>query len=49
MVTFLAGVWGMNFEHMPELALPYGYALAWTSFLLVGGVLAYVFKRRGWW
>lgn len=48
-LTFLAGVWGMNFENMPELASPYGYALAWGSFLLVGGLLAYTFKRRGWW
>lgn len=48
-LTFLAGVWGMNFEHMPELRLPYGYALAWSSFLVVGGLLAYFFKRRGWW
>lgn len=48
-LTFLAGVWGMNFEHMPELVLPYGYALAWASFLVVGALLAYYFKRRGWW
>lgn len=48
-LTFLAGVWGMNFHHMPELNWVFGYPLAWTVFLLVGGVLAYVFKRRGWW
>ncbi|MDO4245361.1 MAG: magnesium transporter CorA family protein [Deinococcus sp.] len=48
-LTFLAGVWGMNFEHMPELKLPYGYALAWASFVGVGALLAYFFKRRGWW
>lgn len=48
-LTFLAGVWGMNFRHMPELESPYGYALAWLSFLVVGGLLAYSFKRRGWW
>ncbi|MBB5378829.1 magnesium transporter [Deinococcus metalli] len=48
-LTFLAGVWGMNFQHMPELAWPYGYALAWASFLLIGGLLALYFKRRGWW
>lgn len=48
-LTFLAGVWGMNFEHMPELAQPWGYALAWGSFLLIGSLLAYYFKRRGWW
>lgn len=48
-LTFLAGVWGMNFEHMPELAWPYGYAMAWASFLAVALTLAWVFKRRGWW
>ena len=48
-LTFLAGVWGMNFRHMPELSWPYGYALAWASFLLVGAVMAAYFKRRGWW
>lgn len=48
-LTFLAGVWGMNFEHMPELGKPWGYAFAWASFLTVGGLLAYYFKRRGWW
>ena len=48
-LTFLAGVWGMNFEHMPELRSPYGYLFAWLSFLVVGGALAAYFKRRGWW
>ncbi|WP_019588472.1 magnesium transporter CorA family protein [Deinococcus apachensis] len=48
-LTFLAGVWGMNFEHMPELPWRYGYAFAWATFLLIGGLLAYYFKRRGWW
>ncbi|MBZ9714868.1 magnesium transporter CorA family protein [Deinococcus multiflagellatus] len=48
-LTFLAGVWGMNFEHMPELRSPYGYLMAWLSFILIGGTLAAVFKRRGWW
>ncbi|MFC4424678.1 magnesium transporter CorA family protein [Deinococcus navajonensis] len=48
-LTFLAGVWGMNFKFMPELHSPYGYGFAWLSFLLVGGLLAAYFKRRGWW
>ncbi|GBF08137.1 Mg2+ transporter protein, CorA-like protein [Deinococcus aerius] len=48
-LTFLAGVWGMNFHLIPELSWRYGYAFAWGSFLLVGGLLAYYFKRRGWW
>lgn len=48
-LTFLAGVWGMNFEHMPELGQPWGYAFAWLSFIAVGAALAAYFKRRGWW
>ncbi len=48
-LTFLAGVWGMNFQHMPELRWPLGYALAWGSFVLIGAGLAYSFRRRGWW
>lgn len=48
-LTFLAGVWGMNYQLMPELHWKYGYAFAWSSFLAVGLVLAYYFKRRGWW
>ncbi|CAM3937218.1 magnesium transporter CorA family protein [Deinococcus marmoris] len=48
-LTFLAGVWGMNFRAMPELEWPLGYAVAWGSFLLIGGLLALYFKRRGWW
>lgn len=48
-LTFLAGVWGMNYEFMPELHTRFGYAFAWASFLLIGGLLAYYFKRRGWW
>ncbi len=48
-LTFLAGVWGMNYQMMPELHWRYGYAFAWASFLTVGALLAYYFKRRGWW
>lgn len=48
-LTFLAGVWGMNFKHMPELDWKYGYAFAWASFLLIAVGLAYYFKRRDWW
>lgn len=48
-LTFLAGVWGMNFAHMPELPLRFGYLLAWSVFVAVGSSLALYFKRRGWW
>ncbi|WP_293911959.1 magnesium transporter CorA family protein [Deinococcus sp.] len=48
-LTFLAGVWGMNFKVIPELSWHYGYAMAWGSFILTAAGMAYYFKRRGWW
>ncbi len=48
-LTFLAGVWGMNFAYMPELHWRYGYLFAWLSMLALGGALTIYFKRRGWW
>ncbi|WP_134766050.1 magnesium/cobalt transporter CorA [Nocardioides sp. 1609] len=46
--TLIAGVYGMNFEHMPELRWTFGYPFA---LLLMGGVAAmlfWFFKRSGW-
>lgn len=45
---FIAGIYGMNFEYMPELSWRYGYLLVWIVFLTVGGSLLYFFHRRGW-
>ncbi len=48
-VTFLAGVYGMNFQHMPELGWRYGYAaFRGTCALSVVGLL-WFFRSRGWW
>ncbi|WP_431045230.1 magnesium and cobalt transport protein CorA [Streptomyces sp. P1-3] len=46
--TMLAGIYGMNFDHMPELAQPWGYPAVIA--LMVGSVLLLYrfFKRRGW-
>lgn len=47
-LTFLVGVYGMNFEHMPELKWRHGYALAWGIMVFtVLGILAW-FRRKGW-
>jgi magnesium transporter len=47
-LTFIAGVYGMNFEHMPELRWRHGYALVWGVMLAVGvGMLLY-FRRKRW-
>lgn len=47
-LTFLAGVYGMNFEYMPEIPMRYAYAIFWGVCLVVAGVMVYLFRRRGW-
>ncbi|MER7758673.1 magnesium and cobalt transport protein CorA [Streptomyces sp. NPDC097619] len=46
--TMIAGVYGMNFEHMPELAWTYGYPLAVLLMVLAAGALYRAFRRNGW-
>ena len=46
--TLVAGIYGMNFEHMPELAWRFGYPFALLLMLVLGVALFVVFKRRGW-
>lgn len=47
-LTFLAGVWGMNFEYMPELHWRYGYPAAWGVMILVGVAAYFVFRTKKW-
>jgi len=47
-VTAIAGIWGMNFEHMPELKWAYGYPLALATIAAAGSLLYYRFRRAGW-
>ena len=53
-LTFLAGIWGMNFNpeagrlNMPELNWAWGYPFALGLMALVGVVMVVAFKRRGW-
>ncbi|MDO9023234.1 magnesium/cobalt transporter CorA [Zwartia sp.] len=46
--TALAGIWGMNFEVMPELKWQYGYPVALGVIITIGGLLYWQFRRRGW-
>lgn len=46
--TMVAGVYGMNFEHMPELGWTYGYPLAVGLMLIAAGALHRAFRRNGW-
>jgi len=47
-LTFLAGVYGMNFERMPELKSPWGYPICLIVMATIAAGLIYFFKRRGW-
>ncbi len=47
-LTFLAGIWGMNFQKMPELTWPFGYALALGIMLVIGGGMLAFFRRKKW-
>jgi len=47
-LTFVAGVYGMNFEYMPELAVPWAYPAVWGVMLAVAGGMLLFFRRRGW-
>jgi magnesium transporter len=46
--TAFVGVWGMNFEHMPDLKWKYGYPIALSVVATVCGYLYYRFKKSGW-
>ena len=47
-ITFFAGVYGMNFEHIPELGWKYAYPVFWAGCLSMSTALAIFFWRKGW-
>ncbi len=47
-LTFIVGIYGMNFHHMPELAQPMGYPLALLGMAGVAGGIFVWFRRKGW-
>jgi len=47
-LTVITGVYGMNFEHMPELKWRYGYWMVWLLMAAVSGGLMYWFKKKDW-
>jgi magnesium transporter len=46
--TLIAGVYGMNFKHMPELEWQFGYPLAIGVMLAIDTYLFYLFRKAGW-
>ncbi|MDG4656593.1 magnesium/cobalt transporter CorA [Ectobacillus antri] len=47
-LTFIAGIYGMNFDHMPELRWKYGYFIILGMMLGTGGMMAIWFLKKGW-
>ena len=47
-LTFIAGVYGMNFDHMPELHSRWGYYAVWIIMIVVAIGMLLFFRRRGW-
>lgn len=47
-LTFIAGVYGMNFEYMPELRWHWGYPVVMLSMTLLGVIMFFYFKKKRW-
>jgi len=47
-LTFLAGVYGMNFRHMPELGWRWSYPAIWLVIVTLSLLMIFLFKRKKW-
>lgn len=47
-LTFIAGVYGMNFDHIPELRYHYSYFILWGVMITIVIVMLFYFKRKKW-
>jgi magnesium transporter len=47
-MTFIAGIYGMNFEFMPELKWHYGYHLVWVIIIAIAIIMLFYFRRKKW-
>jgi magnesium transporter len=47
-LTFLVGIYGMNFEYMPELKWKWAYPALWAVFIAIPAVLLVYFKKKKW-
>lgn len=47
-MTIITGIYGMNFEYMPELKSPHGYYLVLAVMLAVGSSMFFIFKKKDW-
>lgn len=47
-ITFIVGVYGMNFDNMPELHFRYGYFIVWGVMVLIAAAMFWYFKNKKW-
>ena len=47
-LTFLVGVYGMNFRRMPELEWKYGYALIWLLMIVIVLAMIFFIRKKKW-
>ncbi len=46
--TLIVGIYGMNFDHMPELHWKYGYGIAWGAMIGIDAVVFYLLRKAKW-
>jgi magnesium transporter len=47
-LTFIAGIYGMNFEFMPELKWHWGYPIVWVIIIVIAIVMLFYFRKKRW-
>ena len=47
-LTFIAGIYGTNFEYLPELQFRYSYFAFWGFIIVVAGIMLYYFRKKRW-
>jgi len=47
-LTFIAGLYGMNFRHMPELESPWGYPAVLALMVIIAVGMLFFFRRKKW-
>jgi magnesium transporter len=47
-LTFIVGVYGMNFDYFPELHMKWSYPVLWVIMVAIAGSMLVYFRRRGW-
>jgi magnesium transporter len=47
-LTFIVGIYGMNFKYMPEIEFRWGYGITWAVMIVLSGLMVYYFKKKKW-